>query len=138
MSMPIDSKLDALIEQEMTGLTEQGMLRSGMSYNDFSGEFSDIVGQAKEDKRPLVAAGFNWDLMVKYLAYLSKLSIEHGKRVASEGMEAEVEAQFKALMPQAKAAKKIIMVVIRFILARTKDDNIRRANKMIRKGYQAK
>ncbi len=133
--MAIDPKLDKLIEQEMTALIKERLLRPGMSYNDFTGEYTNIIGQSKEDKIPLTNAGLTWNFMRKYEAYLAKLAIEHGERVASEGVVAEVEEQFGELMPQAKAARKIIMVVLRYILARTDDSKIKRAYKMIRKGY---
>jgi hypothetical protein len=131
--MSIDPKVDAKIEGDMAALVR--LLRTGMSFNDYTGEFTDLIGQAKEDKKALVDSGLGWDIIEKSEAYLEKLAIEHGNRIASEGMEAEVEEQFRELMPRANAAKKIMMVVLRYIIARTQDKDIMRAYDMIRKGY---
>ena len=133
--MSIDKKLDDTIEQEMVKITPDNFLRTGMSFTDYTGELSDTIGQAKEDKTPLVEAGLDWKFVIMASAYLGKVVDEHGERVASEGIEAEVEEQFQELMPKAWAFKKIIMVILRFIIARTKDDKVKRSYKIIKKGY---
>lgn len=124
-----------VIEQEMAALTKEEYLRPGMSYNDFAEEVTNTFAQAQEDKKSLVDAGFDWSRMPKYIQYLQMLSLEHGKRVSNEGIQAEVQEQYKDKMPQADAIKKVLLVVIRYIVKRTNDSKDKRVYEIIRDGY---
>lgn len=132
--MAISEELKKLIEQELFGLQESQIVRSGLSFNDFSKDYSILLGQVNVDRVPLEQAGFDFTLMAKYEAYLELLGIEHAKRVNAEGIQGPFKTEAEKRLPKAVDDRKLLLVVIRHIVNVLNTNEARAMYKMIMKG----
>jgi hypothetical protein len=124
--MVLSKEMNEKIEQEMAALDKDNLLRPGMSYNDFVGDYTNIIAQAQKDMPSLSGAGFDASQMPLYTGYLDKLVLEQGERVAVEGVTTENEAAFALGMPKAREDKKMLMAMGRFVVRRTKSPEAKR------------
>jgi hypothetical protein len=132
--MVLSAEMNEKIEQEMAALDKDNLLRPGMSYNDFVGDYTNVIAQAQKDMPLLSGAGFDASQMPLYTGYLDKLVLEQGERVAVEGETTESEAAFAASMPTAREDKRMLMAMGRFVVRRTKSPEAKRVYKMVRAG----
>lgn len=132
--MSITPELNTIIEDKITSMADDDILRSGRSHNDFIEEFSGILAQAQEDIVELEAAGFDSTLMNEYNAVLEKMVLIYGERVAAEGSVADVVKQFREEIPKAKDNGKLLTAAIRYLIARTNNSDIKRIYDIIKKG----
>ncbi len=133
--MATSDPIDVQIEHNIVSLVPVEYLRPGRSYNDFLNEYTGLVAQCVEDKEPITGAGFSWQLMQLYTAYLNKMPKVQADRIVAEGEQAEVEKEFDERMPVAQKTKKLLMAMGRFILARTQDADDKRIYDKVRDGY---
>lgn len=131
--MQLSEEMNRRIEEQMAALTRDALLRPGMSYNDFTREYSELLAQAEEDEVPLRAAGFDFSTMDLYAGYLEKLVLEHGERVNAEAETGEARETFAEGMPRAREDKALLMAVGRYVEARTEGPEAKRVLDRVRK-----
>jgi hypothetical protein len=132
--MTLSQEMNETIEQKMAALDKDNLLRPGMSYNDFVGDYSNLIAQAQKDMPLLSGAGFDVLLMPLYTGYLDKLVLEQGERVAVEGETTENEAAFATGMPKAREDRKLLLAMGRYVVKRTKNPEAKRVYKMVSAG----
>ncbi|MBN2528340.1 MAG: hypothetical protein JXR76_18270, partial [Deltaproteobacteria bacterium] len=132
MNDSIDYK--EIIAEEMKSIQKTDWLRPGMAYDLFSGEFSQLLAQAKGDLALLEAAGFDGAQLPKYEAYYRELNAVHGKRVVAEEAMVYAREQFGSQMPQAENARRRLMAVARYVVMRSGSDKAQKVYDMIRSG----
>lgn len=132
--MSITPELNSIIETKIANMNHGEILRSGRSHNDFIEEFSGTLAQAQEDITELSNAGFDPSLMEEYNAILEKMVLIFGERVAAEGSVADVVKQFREDIPKAKDNGKTLAAVVRYLIARTNNTDIKKIYDIIRKG----
>lgn len=132
--MSISTKLNSAIETNMNSLKKSNMLRSGRGIKSFLKEFSSLLGQVSKDRATLEAIGFDYSLMDEYKAILEKLVIIYEERIVSEGSVDDVVKKFRDEMVKAKENQKILSIVIRYIIARNHNSDIKHRYDIIRKG----
>lgn len=133
--MSISPEMNTMLESKMENLKRDQILRSGRSYNDFTDEFSGLLAQATEHRPILEASGFSFALMEEFNAILEKMVLVHGERVAAEGHADDAVKEYKEEMPKAKNNKKILSAVIRYLIAKTDDHEIKKMYDIVRKGH---
>ncbi len=133
--MSISPEMNTLLESKMKNLKRDQILRSGRSFNDFVDEFSGLLAKALESRPILEATGLQYTKMDEYNAILEKMVLVHGERIAAEGAVDEVVKQYREEMPKAKDNKKILSAILRYIIARTDDNDTQKMYDIIRKGH---
>ena len=71
--MTISTEIKERIEREAALLTRRGISRPGMSYDDFTKNFAQIIAQSKLDRTILEATGMDFSQMPYFEALLETL-----------------------------------------------------------------
>ena len=133
--MDLTPELKQQIKQEIEALVKDDYLRPGMSFDNFVGEYSMVLGQATEDKSTLAQTGFDATLLPKYYGYMKELVLEHGARVATELEKNQSSKDFDVKMPEANKDRKLLMAISRYIVTRTEENEAKKVYDMVRKGH---
>ena len=133
--MTITAEQEAQIEQEMNALDKDDLLRPGMAYDEFVGEYSELLAQATEDETILGQTGFDGSLIPKNYGYMEKLAAEHAARINAESFKQESREEFDTRMPEADKDKRLLMAVGRYIVNRTDATDDKKIFDMVRDGH---
>ncbi len=133
--MATSDPIDVQVEQDIASMEPGEYLRPGRSYNDFLNEYTGLVAQYVEDKLLVTGAGFGWNKMPQYEAYVTKLPKAQADRIVAEGEQSEAEKEFGERMPEAQKTKRLLMAMGRFVIAQTQAPGDKRVYDNVRDGY---
>ncbi len=133
--MAIDETLVNRIEQRLASLNSAEFQRPGRSYLVFVTEYSELIGQTKEDIKRFVAAKMQREKIDEAEALIQLLMDVHGKRIALQGDKADVVEIFDERMPSMQRIKKVLMHASQFILEMTGNLQLTRTYNKVKKGW---
>lgn len=98
--------------------------KSGMSFDDLTGEFSRYLAQATLDKDKLLMAKYPWKEMEKNAAYLEMLTEEHGDRINSEAAVSGATKEYKEMLKKVDMYRNVLIMEVKHIIDETNDSKV--------------